>query len=57
MLNMDHGLPTGGDWGGIAVYALGALHTENVAAIHSNMAIATPSYFSPWHMLQAGSRV
>lgn len=42
----------GGDWGGIAVYALGALHTENVAAIHSNMAICSLNFFSPRQLLQ-----
>ena len=43
----------GGDWGGFICRALGTLHAKHVAAIHVNLAFATPSYTSPWHMLQA----
>ncbi len=46
-------LHAGGDWGGFICRALGTLHAKHVAAIHVNLAFATPSYTSPWHMLQA----
>ena len=46
-------LLAGGDWGGFICRALGTLHAQHVAAIHVNLAFATPSYTSPWQMLQA----
>ncbi|KAI8469153.1 MAG: putative hydrolase [Monoraphidium minutum] len=51
-LGYDKYIAQGGDWGGIICRALAKSHAPRCAAVHVNMCVATPSFTSPWHIVQ-----